>query len=252
MVNLKDRLRAAGIHFVLSLAIAVAAGLLVFGVWFPYPYREISGGRELFMLVVSVDVVLGPLITLAIFNRQKPWTELRRDLAIIVAIQLAALCYGLWTVSLARPVQLVFEIDRFRVIHAVEVPPDMVHLAPPDVDPLPLLGPKLLSVRPFRSEDERMAATVAAVRGVPIGSRPDFWQSFEAGRGDVLKVAKPLAALKARFPASNAEIDRVLVLAGRAESATLWIPMTGRKSFWTTLVDSATGEPVAFLPLDSF
>lgn len=252
MVNLKDRFRAAGIHFALSLAIAAAAGLLVFGVWFPYPYREISGGRELFTLVVSVDVVLGPLITLAIFNRQKPWAELRRDLSIIVAIQLAALAYGLWAVSQARPVQLVFEIDRFRVVHAVEVPLDMLHLAPADVDPFPLAGPRLLSVRAFQSEAERVAATLAAVRGVPIGSRPDFWQSFEAGRGDVLRASRPIAVLKSRFPASTAAIDRALEQAGRPESTTLWVPMTGRKSFWTALVDGSSGRPVAFLPLDSF
>ena len=160
MANFKDRFRAAGIHFAASLAIAAAAGLLVFGIWFPYPYREISGGRELFTLVVSVDVILGPLITFAIFNRQKPWTELRRDLAIVVAIQLAGLVYGLWTVSMARPVHLVFEIDRFRVIHAVDVPPDMVQMAPADVDPLPLAGPTLLSTRSFRSEAERVAASL--------------------------------------------------------------------------------------------
>lgn len=252
MANFKDRFRAAGIHFVASLAIAAAAALLVFGIWFPYPYREISGGRELFTLVVSVDVILGPLITFAIFNRQKSWTELRRDLAIVVAIQLAGLVYGLWTVSMARPVHLVFEIDRFRVIHAVEVPPDMVQMAPADVDPLPLAGPTLLSTRAFRSEAERVAASVAAVRGVPIGSRPDFWQSFEAGRGDVLKIAKPVAALKGRFPDRSGEIERVLQTAGRSESNTLWVPMTGRKAFWTALVDASTGEPVAFVPLDSF
>ena len=121
MINWKERLGAAGIHLGISLAIAALAALLVFGLWYPYPYREISGGRELFLLVVSVDVILGPLITLAVFNRAKPWMELRRDLAVVALIQLAALGYGLWTVSVARPVHLVFEIDRFRVVHAIDV-----------------------------------------------------------------------------------------------------------------------------------
>jgi hypothetical protein len=68
----KDRLRASAIHFCISVAIALLAALLVFFVWYPNPYREISGGRELFLILVSVDVVLGPLITLAIFDRAKP------------------------------------------------------------------------------------------------------------------------------------------------------------------------------------
>jgi hypothetical protein len=82
--------------------------------------------RTQFLIVVTVDVILGPLITLAVFNRAKPWTELRRDLVIVALIQLSALGYGLWTVFVARPVHLVFEYDRFRVVHAVEVPPEML------------------------------------------------------------------------------------------------------------------------------
>ena len=63
----KNRLRASSIHLGISLLIAALAALLVFGLWYPYPYREISGGRDLFFLVVAVDVAMGPLITLAIF-----------------------------------------------------------------------------------------------------------------------------------------------------------------------------------------
>jgi len=51
----------------------------------------------LFLIVVTVDVILGPLITLAVFNGVKPWTELRRDLAMVGVLQLAALGYGLWS-----------------------------------------------------------------------------------------------------------------------------------------------------------
>ena len=71
MSSWKHRLRASTIHLAISLLIASLAALLVFGWWYPYPYRELSGGRELFTLVVAVDVVLGPLITLVIFNTTK-------------------------------------------------------------------------------------------------------------------------------------------------------------------------------------
>ena len=42
-----DRLKASTLHLGLSLCIAALAALLVFAVWYPNPYREISGGREL-------------------------------------------------------------------------------------------------------------------------------------------------------------------------------------------------------------
>src|SRR5882724_10636333 len=176
MINWKERLKASGIHLCISLAVAVLAALLVFAGWYPYPYREISGGRELFLIVVSVDVVMGPLITLAVFNRRKPWGELRRDLAMVGVLQMAALVYGLWTVAVARPVHLVFEVDRFRVVHAIDVPEELLGRQPAQVEAMPWFGPTLLAARPFRDSNESFDVTMAALKGVQIGARPALWQ----------------------------------------------------------------------------
>lgn len=248
----RDRLKAFAIHLVLSLIIALLAALLVFGVWYPYPYREISGGRELFLLVVSVDVILGPMITLVVFNRSKPWRELQRDLIVVVLMQLAALGYGLWTVSVARPVHLVFEIDRFRAVHAIDVAPELLAKAPPGVDPLPLSGPTLLAVRPFKDNKEEADATLAAVQGAQLGARPDLWEPYAQAIPRVLQAARPVTALKARFAQQAPEIDRILAAAGSASEKAVYLPMVGRKSFWTVFLDPVSGQVVAFMPLDSF
>lgn len=250
--NWKDRGRAATIHLGISVAIAIAAGLLVFAEWYPYPYRAISGGRELFLILVTVDVLMGPLITFAIFNRAKPRAELRRDLATVGLLQLAALAYGLWTVFLARPVHLVFEFDRYRVIHAAEVPVDLMDRVPPGIDAMPLLGPTLIAVRPFRDERERVEATLVALQGVSLAARPDLWQGYAEAVPRVRAAARPVVQLKARFPQHAREIDAQLAAVGRRAEQTLYLPMSSRKSFWTALIDAGTAEPVAFLPLDSF
>jgi len=248
----KDRLRAAAIHFCISLAIAVLAALLVFGLWFPYPYREISGGRDLFILLVSIDVLLGPLITFFIFNRAKPRRELRRDLAVVGLIQLAALAYGLWTMFLARPVHLVFEIDRLRVVHAVDVPPELLERLPPGVQAMPLTGPTLLAARPFRDARESYEATMAAVQGLAIAARPDFWTPYASATAQVLQAAKPVAALKARFPEQAGAIDASLGAAGADPGKAVWLPMVGRRNFWVAFLDPTSAQMVAFLPLDPF
>lgn len=248
----KDRLRASGIHFGLSLLIAALAAWLVFGLWYPYPYREISGGRELFLIVIAVDVILGPLITLAVFNRAKPWAELRRDLVVVVLIQLAALGYGLWTVWAARPVHLVFEYKFFRVVHAVDVPVELLDKAPAGITALPLTGPTLLSLRPFRGSTESMEATMAAVGGVPLSARPDLWQPYFAAIAEIRRESKPVSDLKARFAAQGAAIDAVIAATGRKPDSLAYLPLTGRKRFWTAFLDPTSGEVLAFMPLDSF
>lgn len=252
---LKSRLLAAGVHFGISVAIAALAAALVFVVWYPYPYREISGGRELFMIVVAVDVVMGPLLTLAVFNVKKAAKVLRRDLAVIGLFQLAALAYGLWTVAVVRPVHLVFEIDRFRVVHAIEVPKDELGRAPAGLGTLPLTGPTLLSVRDFKDDKERSDMTLEALAGLPLGARPGFWQRYDQGKPQVLARARPLEELKKRFPDRVSEIDAALKSAsgGNGKAGPIgYIPMVGRKTFWTVLVDTNTAEVIAFVPVDSF
>ena len=247
------RIKASAIHLALSLTLAMMAALLVFVVWYPYPYRDISGGRELFLLVVGVDVIMGPLMTLAVFNRNKPRQELRRDLAVIGLLQLLALAYGLWTVAVARPVPLVFEIDRFRVVHAIDVPTELLNRAPQALQRLPLTGPTLLSVREFKDSRESFEATMAALQGAALGARPDFWQSYEQAKPQVLARARPLADLNARFPARAGEVTKALQSAtGRLPTSIGYIPMVGRSTFWTVLIDSSTAEVIAFVPIDSF
>jgi hypothetical protein len=248
----KDRLQASGAHFALSLGVALLAAALVFGVWYPYPYREISGGRELFFIIIAVDVVMGPLLTFAVFNRKKPMKELKRDLAIIVLLQLAALGYGLWTVFVSRPVHLVFEYNRFRVVHAIEVDDTLLPKALPALQSLPITGPTTLSIRDFKDGKESGDMTMAALGGLQLAARPELWQDYDKAAPQVLAKAKPIAQLKSRFAAQAANIDAAVRSTGQPEAALRYVPMVGRKTFWTVLVDGVSAEPLAFLPIDSF
>jgi hypothetical protein len=253
MVMSRERLRAAGIHLGISLCIAAAAALLVFAAWYPYPYREVSGGRELFLIVTTVDVILGPLITLAIFNRQKKSVrELTMDLTIVGLVQIAALAYGLWTVAVARPVHLVFEFDRMRVVHAVEIPEELLGQAPPGITAEPWTGPTAIAVRPFRNHEERVAATMQALQGVQLGARPDLWETYDAARQRIAAAARPVADLQRKLPAQAPAIDAALQRLGRDAATTSYLPMNSRKLAWTVFLDPKTADIVGYAPVDSF
>ena len=249
----KARVGAALVHLAASLFVALAVGLLVFVFWYPHPFREVSGGRDLFLLVIAVDVVLGPVLTLVAFNVRKPRAELRRDIAVIALLQLAGLAYGLWTVQQARPVHLVFEIDRFRVVHRIDIPAELEGKAPAGIDIAPLAGPTVLSTRAFRNEGERMEFTMAALQGVHLGARPDLWEPYAAGRDRILLEAKPVSELKRKFPRHLPVIDDALRNAGRDAASVRYLPLIGRTAEgWTVLLDGGTAEIVGYLPLDSF
>ena len=248
----RERAWAAGVHLLLSLLIAAVAALLVFGRWYPYPYREIAGGRELFILVVTVDVILGPAITLAIFDRRKGMPVLRRDLAVVVSLQLAALAYGLWTVSVARPVQLVYEFDRFRVVHAIDVPDELLAKTPAGIDAKPWLGPGLLAVRPFKDEGEKLEATISALSGLQQAFRPDFWQTYPQAVLRVQRAAKPLDDLRRRFPQRSADIDAAVRATGKPAEQLAYLPLAARKHFWTVLLDRSSAQVLGYIALDPY
>ena len=87
---------------------------------------------------------------------------------------------------------------------------------------------------------------------MPLATRPDLWQPYASAVPEILKAAKPVSTLKSRFPARSVEIDAALTAAEPTPQSALYLPMVGRKSFWTVILDATTGEVLTFIPLDSF
>ena len=110
-------------------------------VWYPQPLFEAAGGSHLLFILAGVDVVLGPTITLVIFDlKKKPLRTLKFDLAVIAILQLAALLYGIHLVFQARPVYVVFVKDHFSLVTAAQIDPDeFAKVTRPEFHNLPLI-----------------------------------------------------------------------------------------------------------------
>lgn len=245
------RLRASGLHALISVFLAAIVAIVVFGFWYPSPYRSISGGQELFWLLISVDVVIGPLLTLVVFNLQKPRRELARDLGVIGVLQLAALAYGTWTLFLARPVHLVFEVDRFRVVSAVDVDRSQLRAAPPELQRLPLTGPTVIAARQPR-DDEMLQSLDQSLQGSELAMRPGFWQAYDSSRASALAHAKPLPEFsKNRAPDMQRLLREAAASTGLDADNLKALPVVSRFASWTVLIDSQA-RPVAFAAVDPF
>jgi len=249
--DLRSRVRAASLHLSASVVVALLAGALVFGLWYPTPFREISGGRELFIIVVAVDAVLGPLLTFAVFDKRKPWRELRRDVAVVVVLQLAGLGYGLQTVFEARPVVLALEGHRLRVVRAIDLDPQGLARAPAEWRRLPLRGVHVLAARDPEPA-EKLEAINMALQGVDVGMRPEFWQTSARTAAALLKAAKPLGTLSQRYPQRAAELKQYIEGTGRSAAGLKYLPLMARRTDWVALIDASSGEVVGFAPFDGF
>ncbi|MFT3663718.1 TfpX/TfpZ family type IV pilin accessory protein [Piscinibacter sp.] len=251
LIALKDRFVAAGWHLAISALLAAACAALVFGLWYPGAFRLLAGGQSLFLLVVSVDVVLGPLLTFAVFNRAKGWPHLRRDLAVIGALQLAGLVYGLHTVYIARPVALVFEADRFRMVSALDVYEPELPKARVEYRKLPLTGPWMLATRDAEAGAEKSDALMMALeKGFDMGQRPLFWEPYDAFKSVAVRRARPMKLLLDRYPAQLNQMASVLAKHGLAPDAARFAPVLARGD-WVAVLD-AQGNIVTFLEADGF
>lgn len=252
MSGLFFRLRASGIHLLVSAIIAcIVAGTILF-LWYPGQYADICKGIQLIWLVISVDIVLGPLLTFVAFDKKKKKAELLRDIVVICILQISGLIYGAHVVYVARPVAMVFEGSQFRIVAANDVDTKELPLAREDMRQLSLTGPVLLGVRDYKNAVEKSDAAFRAFSGYDIGARPSFWQAYADSQAKVLKVARPLDVLLKKYPESKAEIEHKLSNAGLAVANVKFLPVLSRGGDWLVLIDANTAKPLFFVQKDGF
>lgn len=250
--TLPRRVRATSLHVLVSGCIAALASVLVFLVWYPSPYGELTGGLNLFVLLTGVDLVLGPVLTAVVAAPGKPMRELVRDIAVIACVQVAAFGYGMYTIALARPAVVAFEVDRLRVVTAVEIETESLAAAPPGMRQLSWTGPVLLAARKPTAPDEAFRAMTKGLGGVDLSMDPANWSDIAGARADMLRVARPISALTAHYPATGAAVQSIAAKAGVAIDKLRFLPLMSRRDSWVALISEPHADIVGYLPFDGF
>jgi hypothetical protein len=253
LAGLHARLRAALTHLAATAAVALVSATLVFYVWYPSPFEQISGGADLFKLIVLCDIVLGPLLTLIIFNPKKSRSTLIRDLSVICSVQLVALLYGVWAMFIARPVYVSFEKDSFRVVHANEV----VNRQRPDqwdsTLSYPLAGPKPISLRPFKDQKELFAVSDDEINaGIKLSFRSELWQPYDADHLGIILASKPIAELLARKPDMANQLQVAIKQTQFQTNDIRYLPIVSRDKYWTVLLKNDSAEILSYVNLDTY
>lgn len=245
------RFRAALIHLGISALVACIAASAMLGIWYPPPYFEAMGADGLILIMVAVDVVLGPLVTLIIFAPGKPRRLLVFDLAVIGTLQLAALSYGGFVISQARPVYMLFVRDRFEITAADEIrAEELARVRNPEFRALPRLRPRLAAAEMPTDPDEQMRVMLSAVQGADLKTFPQYYVAYEKDTALVRSKAKPLAALRKRHPESSAALAKAIAQTGLPEDHLAFLPLRARKKDMSVLVDTASGRIAGFVAID--
>lgn len=247
---LRERLVAAGLHLLLSaLAGACVLAVALLG-WYPPPLPALLGVDAILLIVLAVDVVLGPVFTLIVFDRRKP--RLALDLAVIGIVQVAALGYGLHTLYQGRPAFVVLVRDRFEVVSPSELRPDAradAHgNAQATIDPL---RPRWVAARMPEPGPERDRILMESVtQGRDVQHHPRLYTDLTAETAAALERALPIERLRALNPHRTDAVEAAVRATGREPAALRYLPLRGPAADGAVLVGHPDGRVLGAAALD--
>jgi hypothetical protein len=246
-----SRWRAAGIHLLISVGIAACVLALMLGVWYGPTLFQAMGGAGLALILIGVDVVMGPALTLAVFRSGK--RGLKFDLAAIGVLQLAALLYGCYVVALARPAYIVFVKDQFQVATVAELEAELLAEAKyPEYRSPPWTGPELVYGVFPKHPEEQQQLMFAGLAGIDLQHFPKYYAPYEQGKDEVLKKAQPLSDVQRTEPEAAKAIDEWVTSAGVDAQNLRYLRLRGRNAWVAVLIDGRTAEPVKMLVAEKF
>jgi hypothetical protein len=240
-----SRWKAAGIHLAISIIVALVVIAAMFFLWYPTPYFKAMGGGGLLMLVTSVDVVLGPLITLIIFNTKKK--SLKFDLMCVAIVQVVALAYGVSTMFQARPVYTVFNKDRFDVIIAAETnAQEQAKVTNAAFKSLPLTGPQLVAMEmpSDMKEVQRML-----VSGISERAFSQYYVAYDSKAKEAAAASKPIAEWQKAHATSAEKLKTFLSAKALDETKIGFLPLYTRNEDMTVVLEKETGKILAIAPV---
>jgi hypothetical protein len=241
-----SRWQAAGTHLLICVVIAAAVITLMLGVWYPGPLFEAAGGTGLLYILVGVDVILGPLLTLVVFKSGK--RGMKFDLAVIGLVQVAALVYGVHIVFLARPAFIVFVKDRFELVTAVDLlPAELAAAKFPEFRSVPWTGPQLALADMPTEPAERNRLMLATLSGLDLQHFPRYYVPYAGRIKEVLAKADTLERLRKTEPAIARVVDEYVKSSGTREAEVRVLLLRTRFAWLAVLIDPTTAQPLKML-----
>ncbi len=249
MILWREKWIAFAVHFVVTVALALAAAALIFLVWYPDPFHIMLGGTTLFLLVAGCDLALGPLLSLVIYNSRKSRRQLVFDYSCVGLVQLGALIYGVYIVSDSRPAYIAFVGDRYEIVAAGDLSDaDLAAAKDPVFRRRPLWGPELVAT--VVPPENRNEVLFSGLNGKDVQFMPRFYVPYESRLEPIRKRAQPLSTLTEKKPDAIPLIAEAQAAAGNRKLR--WLTVHHTRGFWTALVDASTGLPVSYLPIDPY
>jgi hypothetical protein len=244
-----NRWKAASIHLSISLFLATSIGALLYFLWFPSPYFVAAGASKLIMVLMGVDIGIGPLLTLIVVSPHKSRKLLRLDLSVIAAMQTTAFVYGIHVIAAARPVFVVAAVDRLVLVSAGEIADaDLAQGSQPAFRTRSWTGPVLVGAVPPKGNEGVDIAEQALRGGKDVDQLPRFYVPYDQVVDKLMRHAKLLSQLKNATDYQSKQLEQLQ--AGAGEKLLLALPIQRGEEAYTAIMSPESRRPKLILPIE--
>lgn len=239
------RIKAFLIHASVSIIIALICLYVVFFLWHPYPLAKAVGVVDIFILMITIDTILGPMLTLLLAREGKK--GLKFDLSLVILLQLSALTYGIHSILNNRPVWIAFDILRFELVQANDIHIDNTKNISPYYKKKNWFGPKFVAIIPPKNTKERNERTFTQIEtGLAPSMQPHLYMPLSKSWSEIQKKEKKLEVLKKYNKPSD--IRRVLT----NQEITGWLPLTAYNKPMVVLLNTKQKKIVNIVQLKPY
>lgn len=236
-----SRFKAAGIHLALSALVVGTVFSIVFFVWYPGSTFLIAGAWSIVLVLIGVDLMLGPTMTCIVFREGKP--GLKFDLTVIIIVQLSAMIYGAHALYQERPAYLVFAVDRLTMVAERHIDESQIRYE----ELKDRHSGSVINVFARKPEDPQELARYmdSVLEGQPdLEERPEYWEPYAQGRDVILAAVRPISDLPANNKFDEKRIRKAIEKHQSAHPRLGFLPVASLKEDIGMLIDMDTAEPI--------
>ena len=218
-------------HLSVSFLIALLVIGVVFIVWYPSPLATAVGVTQIFLMMLVIDVIVGPILGLLVYKEGKK--SLKFDLTVIILLQLSALFYGIYSIEQGRPAWIVFNVDRFELIRKNEIVDQNVNHAQPQFQQPSWLKPQFVAMEFAKNIEQRNNDMFAEVLGgISIAQRPERYVDFIQAKQQIQQRAQKLELLQQYN--NKSDVEKILA---QYPQVSAFLPLKASVMDMTVLVD---------------
>lgn len=211
-------------------------------IWYPAPLGQLLEIDKILGLIFFVTLCSGPLLT-SLFIRSGVNFNLF-DFSGIIVLQLLIFISSIYVVTQARPVWIVFNVDRFDLVQSKDVDAMYINKAVFPFRKMSWLGPQwVASVFPKKINEKNELLIQSSLGGPDLPQRPDLY--VDLSTISYLATAKPLNSL-INFN-NKFNVEKALL---KFPTADAWLPLVSGKKFAVVLINKNKKVPLGIAILN--